>query len=404
MAIGSESSAVFIHVIISLALLLFTAKIFAELFHRVKLPIVLGELVAGIVIGPYALGGLPLVNGEPIVILDETIKNIGEISAIVILFIAGLEITPREFLRGGVSSLTIGALGVIVPFFTGYFVFVLYGFELLETLLIATALTATSVAISVQVLSYLGKMKTIEARLILGAAIVDDILAIAILSVVLTMVQTGNTAPDIIEIIFLILKILGLFVALLIGSILIVPRILHRERLWKSQGSIEGITTAIFFGGAGIAALVGLSPIVGAFAIGMAVASTRLIKRVEEYVNKLQIIFAPLFFAIIGAQVDLRGINLDVLLIAGILVFIAIVTKMLGCGLPSLFFLKDKDKAMIVGIGMISRGDIGLIVAGIGATSGVLSGDVYTAIIVMVALTTIITPVLLKKAYKKELA
>jgi Kef-type K+ transport system membrane component KefB len=247
-------------------------------------------------------------------------------------------------------------------------------------------------------------MKTIEARLILGAAIVDDILAIAILSVVLTMVQTGNTAPDIIEIIFLILKILGLFIALLIGSILIVPRILHRERLWKSQGSIEGITTAIFFGGAGIAALVGLSPIVGAFAIGMAVASTRLIKRVEEYVNKLQIIFAPLFFAIIGAQVDLRGINLDVLLIAGILVFIAIVTKMLGCGLPSLFFLKDKDKAMIVGIGMISRGDIGLIVAGIGATSGVLSGDVYTAIIVMVALTTIITPVLLKKAYKKELA
>jgi Kef-type K+ transport system membrane component KefB len=196
-------------------------------------------------------------------------------------------------------------------------------------------------------------MKTIEARLILGAAIVDDILAIAILSVVLTMVQTGNTAPDIIEIIFLILKILGLFIALLIGSILIVPRILHRERLWKSQGSIEGITTAIFFGGAGIAALVGLSPIVGAFAIGMAVASTRLIKRVEEYVNKLQIIFAPLFFAIIGAQVDLRGINLDVLLIAGILVFIAIVTKMLGCGLPSLFFLKDKDKAMIVGIGMI---------------------------------------------------
>jgi len=176
------------------------------------------------------------------------------------------------------------------------------------------------------------------------------------------------------DISFLILKILGLFVALLVGSILIVPRILNRERLWKSQGSIEGITTGIFFGGAGIAALVGLSPIVGAFAIGMAVASTRLIKQVEEYVHKLQIIFAPLFFAIIGAQVDLLGITLDVLLIAGILVFIAIVTKMLGCGLPSIIFLKDKNKAMRVGIGMISRGEVGLIVAGIGATSGVLSG------------------------------
>ena len=401
MAIGTES--IFIHVIISLALLLFTAKIFAELFHRVKLPIVLGELLAGIVIGPYALGGLPLFNGEPLVILDETIKNIGELAAIVILFVAGLEITPREFLRGGASSFTIGALGVIVPFFVGYFVFSLYGLEALETLLIATALTATSIAISIQVLSSIGKMQTKEARLILGAAIVDDILAIAILSVVLTMVQTGNTTPDIMEITFLILKILGLFVALLVGSILIVPRILHREKLWKSQGSIEGITTAIFFGGAGIAALVGLSPIVGAFAIGMAVASTRLIKQVEEYVHKLQIIFAPLFFAIIGAQVDLRGINLDVLLIAGILVFIAIVTKLLGCGLPSIIFLKDKSKAMKVGIGMISRGEVGLIVAGIGATSGVLSGDVYTAIIVMVAVTTIITPIWLKKAYQKEL-
>jgi Kef-type K+ transport system membrane component KefB len=403
MAVGTESSTIFIHVIISLALLLFTAKIFAELFHRIKLPIVLGELLAGIIIGPYALGGLPLFNGEPLVILDETIKNIGELAAIVILFIAGLEITPREFLRGGASSFTIGALGVIVPFFVGYFVFSLYGLDALETLLIATALTATSIAISIQVLSSLGKMQTKEARLILGAAIVDDILAIAVLSVVLTMVQTGNTTPDIMDITFLILKILGLFVALLVGSIVIVPRILHRERLWKSQGSIEGITTAIFFGGAGIAALVGLSPIVGAFAIGMAVASTRLIKQVEEYVQKLQIIFAPLFFAIIGAQVDLRGINLDVLLIAGILVFIAIVTKMLGCGLPSLIFLKDKSKAMRVGIGMVSRGEVGLIVAGVGATSGVISGDVYTAIIVMVAVTTIITPIWLKKAYQKEL-
>ena len=403
MAIGTESSTIFIHVIISLALLLFTAKIFAELFHRIKLPIVLGELLAGIIIGPYALGGLPLFNGEPLVILDETIKHIGELAAIVILFVAGLEITPREFLRGGAGSFTVGALGVIVPFFVGYIVFSLYGLEALETLLIATALTATSIAISIQVLTSLGKMQTKEARLILGAAIVDDILAIAILSVVLTMVQTGNTTPDIMEITFLILKILGLFVALLVGSILIVPRILHRERLWKSQGSIEGITTAIFFGGAGIAALVGLSPIVGAFAIGMAVASTRLIKQVEEYVHKLQIIFAPLFFAIIGAQVDLRGINLDVLLIAGILVSIAIATKILGCGLPSLIFLKkDKSKAMRVGIGMVSRGEVGLIVAGVGATSGVVSGDVYTAIIVMVAVTTIITPIWLKKAYQKN--
>ena len=147
------------------------------------------------------------------------------------------------------------------------------------------------------------------------------------------------------KITFLILKILGLFIALLVGSILIVPRILHRERLWKSQGSIEGVTTAIFFGGAGIAALVGLFPIVGLSQLEWQLL-VLLIKQVEEYVNKLQIIFAPLFFVIIGAQVDLRGINLDVLVIAGILVSIGIGRKLLVDGLSSLFFLKDKYKAM----------------------------------------------------------
>ena len=120
-------------------------------------------------------------------------------------------------------------------------------------MLIATALTATSIAITIQVLTELGKMQTKEARLILGAAIVDDILAIAVLSVVTTMVQTGDTTPEIMGIIFLILKILGLFVVLLIGSILIIPRILHVEQLWRSEGSIEGIATAAFFGAAGIA-------------------------------------------------------------------------------------------------------------------------------------------------------
>ncbi len=397
------AESVFIHVIISLSILLFTAKLFAEIFQRLKMPVVLGELLAGIMVGPYALGGLPIFDGGPIVVLDETIKHIGELSAIVILFVAGLEITPREFLRGGAASFTVGALGVIVPFFVGFIIFSIYGLGAFETLLIATALTATSIAISIQVLTELGKMQTKEARLILGAAIVDDILAIAVLSVVITMVHSGNITPDIMEITFLILKILGLFAALLMGSIFIVPRILHREKLWRSQGSIEGITTAIFFGTAGIAAYIGLSPIVGAFAVGMAVASTKIIKQVEEYVHRLQFIFAPLFFAIIGAQVDLRGINLNVLLIAGMMMAIAISTKLIGCGIPSLLFLKNKTKSMRVGIGMVSRGEVGLIVAGVGVTSGALSADIYTSIIIMVALTTIITPIWLKKAYQKEL-
>jgi Kef-type K+ transport system membrane component KefB len=153
---------------------------------------------------------------------------------------------------------------------------------------------------------------------------------------------------------------------------------------------------------AGIAAFVGLSPIVGAFSVGMAVASTRVIKQVEEYVSKLGIIFAPLFFAIIGAQVDLRGVNLEVLYLSGLILAIAIITKLVGCGLPAMIFLKEKSKAMRVGIGMVSRGEVGLIVAGVGVSSGALSTDIYTTVIIMVALTTIITPIWLKVAFKKD--
>jgi Kef-type K+ transport system membrane component KefB len=398
----AESSLSLVHIVISLAVLLFAAKLFAEIFHRIRMPVVLGELLAGIIVGPFALGGLPIFNGEPLVVLDETVKHIGEIAAIVILFIAGLEITPREFLRGGAASFTVGSLGVIVPFFVGFYVLLTFGLEAIESMLVATALTATSIAITVQVLTELGKMQTKEARLILGAAIVDDILAIAALSVVTTMVQTGDMTPAIIDITFLILQILGLFAAILIGSVLVIPRILHIERLWRSEGSIEGVTTAAFFGAAGLAAFVGLSPIVGSFSVGMAVASTRVIKKVEEYVSKLGVIFAPLFFAIIGAQVDLRGVNIEVLYLSGIIIAIAVITKLVGCGLPALIFLKKRGKAMRVGIGMISRGEVGLIVAGVGVSSGALSADIYTTVIIMVALTTIITPILLKVAYRKE--
>ncbi len=392
----------FLHVIISLGILLFAAKMMAELFHRIKLPIVLGELLAGIIVGPFALGGLALVNGEPLVVLDETVEHIGEIAAIVILFIAGLEITPREFLRGGVAAFTVGSLGVIVPFFVGYYTFEAFGVETLQAILIATALTATSIAISIQVLTELGRMQSKEARLILGAAIVDDILAIAALSVVVTMVQTGNTQPAIIDITFLIMQVLGIFAAIVIAAVLVIPRVVHTERLWKSRGSLEGIVTASFFAAAGIAAFLGLSPIVGAFAIGMAVASTRIIKQIHEYVDKLQIIFAPLFFAITGAHVDLRGVNLDVMVLAGVMIAVAVVTKLVGTGLPSVIFLRDKAKSMRVGIGMISRGEVGLIVAGVGVSSGALTGNIYTAVIIMVAVSTIITPIWLKFAYRKE--
>lgn len=399
---GIESH--FIQTIIGVGILLFAAKLMAELFLRLKLPIVLGELLAGMIVGPFALGAFLVFDGQPLLKIDGELRILGEIGAIVILFIAGLHVTPREFLKGGKAAFTVGACGVVVPFFIGFIVFELFGFDAFQSMLIATALTATSVAISIQVLREFGKLDTPEARLIIGAAIADDILAIAVLSVVSSLggESTGIISIDPIQVIVVILQVLGFFAALLIGSVLIVPRIVARK-LWKAEGSIEAIATASFFGAAALAASIGLSPIVGAFAVGMALSSSKVIEKIENYISKLGLIFSPLFFAFIGAQVDFRGINMEILLLSGIMIVVAVVTKFFGCGLPSMIFLKDKKKSMRVGVGMISRGEVGLIIAGIGVTSGVLASNVYSTIVIMVVATTVIAPIWLKALYKKEL-
>ncbi|HXV67211.1 MAG TPA: cation:proton antiporter [Nitrosopumilaceae archaeon] len=389
-----------IEIIIGVGILLFAAKVMAELFLRLKLPIVLGELLAGMIIGPFALGSYLVVDDMPLLHIGSEIKVLGEIGALVILFMAGLEMTPKEFLRGGKAAFTVGTLGVIVPFFAGLVAFQMFGFDVFQSLLIATALTATSIAISIQVLSEFGKIKSPEARLIIGAAIVDDILAIAILSVV-TSIGGDVTNIQVLDVTFTILKILGFFAVILIVSIIVFPKIIT-PRLWHAKGSVEGIATASFFGAAALAGSIGLSPIVGAFAVGMALSTTKVFEKVEHFIEKIGLIFAPLFFAIIGAQVDFRGIDLQILMLSGIIIVIAVFTKLFGCGLPAWLFLKNKTQGMRVGIGMISRGEVGLIVAGVGLSAGVLTSSVYSTIVLMVAATTIITPIWLKMDYRKE--
>ena len=392
----------FIQTIIGVGILLVAAKLMAELFLRLKLPIVLGELIAGMIIGPFALGAYLVYNGEPLLQLGSELRVLGEIVAIVILFMAGMEMTPREFLRGGKQSFTVGTLGVVLPFFAGLVVFQMFGFDALQAMMIATALTATSIAISLQVLTEFGKIKTPEARLIIGAAIVDDILAIAVLSVVTSLgVDGGVDSIEITEVMIKILQVLGFFAAMLIAAVFIVPRIVA-TRLWHAKGSVEGIVTATFFGAAAIAGSIGLSPIVGAFAVGMALSTTKVLDKVEHFIDKVGIIFAPLFFAIIGAQVNFMEVNLEILMLSGVMIAIAIITKLFGCGLPSWYFLKNKAQGMRVGIAMISRGEVGLIVAGVGVSSGVLTGSVYSTIVIMVAVTTIITPIWLKLDYARS--
>ena len=397
------SEAHFIETIIGVGILLFAAKLMAELFLRLKLPIVLGELIAGMIVGPFALGGLQIIDGKQLLQINDEIKILGEMGAIVILFMAGLEMTPKEFLKGGKAAFIVGTLGVVIPFFIGLAVFQLFGFDALQSMLIATALTATSIAISIQVLSEFGKLKTPEARLIIGAAIVDDILAIAVLSVVTSIAGSdgGVDNIDITEVTITILQVLGFFAIMLIVAVVVIPKVIT-PRIWKAKGSVEGIATAAFFGAAALAGSIGLSPIVGAFAVGMALSTTKVFEKVENYVGKIGLIFAPLFFAIIGAQVDLRAVDLNILILSAVIVIVAVTTKLFGCGLPAMYFLKSKQKGMRVGIGMISRGEVGLIVAGVGITAGILTSEVYSTIIIMVVVTTIITPIWLKIEYRKE--
>ena len=397
------SEAHFIETIIGVGILLFAAKLMAELFLRLKLPIVLGELIAGMIVGPFALGGLQIIDGKQLLQINDEIKILGEMGAIVILFMAGLEMTPKEFLKGGKAALVVGTLGVVIPFFVGLTVFQLFGFDALQSMLIATALTATSIAISIQVLSEFGKLKTPEARLIIGAAIIDDILAIAVLSVVTSIAGTdgGVDNIDITEVTITILQVLGFFAIMLIVSVVVIPKVIT-PRIWKAKGSVEGIATAAFFGAAALAGSIGLSPIVGAFAVGMALSTSKVFDKIENYVGKIGLIFAPLFFAIIGAQVDLRAVDLNILLLSAVIVVVAVTTKLFGCGLPAMYFLKSKQKGLRVGIGMISRGEVGLIVAGVGITAGILTSEVYSTIIIMVVVTTIITPIWLKIEYRKE--
>ncbi|HUU47419.1 MAG TPA: cation:proton antiporter [Nitrosopumilaceae archaeon] len=393
----------FIETIIGVGILLFAAKLMAELFLRLKLPIVLGELLAGIIVGPFALGAFFIVDGRQVLHINDEIKILGEIGAIVILFMAGLEMTPKEFLKGGKNSFIVGTAGVVIPFFAGFIVFELFGFDALQSMLIATALTATSIAISIQVLSEFGKIKSPEARLIIGAAVVDDILAIAVLSVVSSVAigEGGVESLEISDIVFTILKVLAFFGIMLIVAVIVIPKVVT-PRLWKAKGSVEGIATASFFGAAAIAGIIGLSPIVGAFAVGMALSTSKVFEKIENYIGKIGLIFAPLFFAIIGAQVDLRAVSWEILGLSGIVIVIAVTTKLFGCGLPAMYLLKNKAQGMRVGIGMISRGEVGLIVAGVGVSSGILTSNVYSTIVIMVAVTTIITPIWLKIEYRKE--
>lgn len=397
------NESLFLETIISISILLFAAKVLSEVFYRLKLPPIVGQILAGAVFGQFAIGGLIQIGDRPLVSTNEIIDQLGQLSAIILLFVAGMKITPKEFFAKGPAEFSVGTLGVVIPFVLGILVFSSYGFGTLESLIIATSLTATSIAISFEVFRELRKENTEESKLVLGAAIVDDVLTVAILSVVVAMIPGNGDSPvTTADIVFTILKVLGVFAALLLASALLVPRLLNKKSLWKSPGGIEGITTATFLGSAAVAAVVGLSPIVGSFVVGMAVAGSKVKERIERYAHHLEIIFLPLFFVLVGASMDLRGASLELLYLLSIIIPLAIVSKLAGAGIPSLFFVKNRMAAARTGVAMAMRSEVALIVASAGLSRGILGNDSYTMIVVMVVFTVFVVPMWLKLMYRHK--
>jgi Kef-type K+ transport system membrane component KefB len=396
-----------------LALILAVAKLGGEVFGRLGQPAVLGELVGGIAVGGLALFGL---GGVEFLRSDAVIAAIAEIGVIVLLFEVGLESDLSEMLEVGRSSLLVALLGVAAPFALGYWVAraLLPQEPALAHLFVGATLCATSVGITARVLKDAGKLRTREARVILGAAVIDDVLGLLILAVVVGAVRASASGAALSgwDVAAVALKAVAFLAGAFLVGRYVVPRLFGALGRLESGGTLLPLALAFCFLLAWLASVVGLAPIVGAFAAGLVLDEVhfesfnrRGERSLEDLLGPVSAVLAPVFFVLMGLKVDLRAFaRADVLGLAAALTVAAIVGKQ-AC---SLGVLERGTKRWAVGLGMIPRGEVGLIFAGIGATlvlprpglgeAPVVAPATFGAIVVMVVVTTLVTPPALKRA------
>jgi len=393
--------------------LIVTAKIFALVFKRIKLPEVIGEILAGVIFGPFAIGGLLVLAGEPLfsgpVNENFVLETFFEIGGMILLFSAGLEFTFKQFRKAGLPSFVIGTAGVVIPFILGYYGSIFVGFSSTESLLIGAALTATSIAITIRTLEELDQLKNKESQIMVYAAVVDDVLGLTLLGVVLAIASTG-IIPEIASVLSTTVFTLSLWIALLLGSVYFLPKFLDfvtnltgelkltedSEKHPQSPSTIETLAIFIILVWGAIAVYMGLSPIVGTFAAGMALAGSRYKHQIEIFISHIRIIFAPLFFAYVGAQINLAEILGIDLFAFGLILALAMIGKLLGCGIPGYIFLRNRIQAQRIGIGMASRGEVGIVIAGIGYASGLIDSYSYAVLMAVIMVTTVVSPILLR--------
>ena len=391
--------------------MLVVAKLCGELFERLQQPAVLGELFAGILLGNLVILGF---TGAESLKTNATVAALAEFGVIILLFEVGLESDLREMIEVGWSSLLVAVLGVIAPFFLGWAVsaYFLPDEPRLVHIFIGAILCATSVGITARVFKDLGKLNTREARIILGAAVIDDVLGLLILAVVAGAIKAAGAgaALSIIDVGTIALK----SVAFLVGSIAVghfmVPRMLRGAGRLETRGVLLTLAISFCLVLSWAAAKVGLAPIVGAFAAGLILdevhykpAGDRKERDLHDLLQPVSTVLVPIFFVLMGLKVDLRLFTrFDILGLAVVLTLAAIIGKQV-CALG---VVERSVNRLAVGLGMIPRGEVGLIFAGIGATlmlpsaSGVngpvISSAIFGAVVIMVIITTLITPIALK--------
>ena len=385
--------------IVTISVLIFFAKIFASAFSSLRLPSVIGELLAGIVLGPYALGSGIKIFGEPLVVLNEYVDVFAEIGAIMILFSIGLEMGLASLKRTGVWAVLVATGGALLPFIAGYQLYLYLGAPHSTALMIGAVMVATSLAISVRILDDFHALKTDEGSLLVNSAVIDDVLGVVILAVISSIVAKGGVM-DIYSTLTMTATFFLIWILMIIVGAYILPRVIEQATMLRTEGAVEAAAIGSAFIMAAIAGALGLSPVVGSYAAGMAVAESRAHPRIKDFIRHINQIFSPVFFTVLGAKMNIMVFSGEVLIGTLILTAIAIITKFAGCFLAALVKLRDLMKSVRLGVGMIPRGEIGLIIAAIGLKRGVLPETIYMESIGMVIITSLIAPIILSKLYE----
>lgn len=391
--------------LLDLALILFTTKLFGLLSQKCKMPQVVGALLAGLILGPAVLGLIKLDNAS-----GNFISTTSEIGVIVLMFCAGLETDVKELKKCGKASFVIALLGVLIPIAGGFGVAYFFNRPdiiksdatcsiMLQNIFIGVILTATSVSITVETLKELGKLKSESGNAILGAAIIDDILGIIALTIITSL------ADQSINVWIVLLKILGFF-----AMVIVAGYAFYKFYVWWANRSARirqrhTIICFVFCLVMSYAAevLFGVADITGAFFAGLIISLTQNSEDVAVKFDTLSYLFlSPVFFASIGLKVVLPSMNAQIIAFAIVITLVAIITKVVGCSLGAKICGYKGYQCKRIGVGMISRGEVALIVANKGSSMGLLGSTMLGPIVIMVIVTTIITPILLKVVYREN--